>query len=226
MCKRYPISNRYVFAKVMQDNPDLCQEMIEQILDMKVGRIKTIEVESESTSIIHRGVRFDVFLQGDEAAFEVEMQTYEQEDLPRRMRFYRSQLDRRMLGKGEAFGGLKPVYVIFICLHDYFEHGLPVYTFESTCQEDPTVAFENGVHDIVLCADGDLSRASADVAALLEYVSTNRAGSEDSLTGRLAQAVEDAYRDEEWVSSMSRLDWDLEDARRYAAAQGREEGRE
>lgn len=38
MCKRYPISNRYVFAKVMQDNPDLCQEMIEQILDMETRR--------------------------------------------------------------------------------------------------------------------------------------------------------------------------------------------
>ena len=197
MCKRYPISNRYVFAKVMQDNPDLCQEMIEQILGIKVGHVKTIEVESESTSIVHRGVRFDVFLKGDEAAFEVEMQTYEQEDLPRRMRFYRSQLDRRMLGKGEAFGGLKPVYIIFICLRDYFGHGLPVYTFESTCQEDSSVEFENGAHDIVLCADGDLSRAPVDVAALLQYVATNRAESNDSLTGRLARAVEDAYRDEE-----------------------------
>ena len=38
MCKRYPISNRYVFAKVMQDNPDLCQEMIEQILGMETRR--------------------------------------------------------------------------------------------------------------------------------------------------------------------------------------------
>ena len=51
MCKRYPISNRYVFAKVMQDNPDLCQEMIEQILGIKVGHVKTIEVESESTIV-------------------------------------------------------------------------------------------------------------------------------------------------------------------------------
>ena len=220
MCKRLPFSNRYVFAKVMQDNPDLCKEVIERILNMKIGRIRSIEVESEATEILYRGVRFDVFMQGDDAAFEVEMQTYEQEGLPLRMRYYRSQLDRRTLSKGDPFSRLKPVYVIFICLNDHFGAGLPVYTFKSTCREDPSVAFDNGACDIVLCADGDLSQTTRGIADLLEFVRTNKATDGDDLTGRLADAVEEAHRDEEWVRSMNMLDWDFEDARRAASAQG------
>jgi len=132
---RKPFSNRYVFAKVMQDNPDLCKAVIERVLDMEVGAIESVEVESEAVGITRRGVRFDVFMRGGGASFEVEMQTYEQEELPLRMRYYRSRLDGRALSKGERFSALRPVYVIFICTTDPFGAGLPVYTFESVCRE-------------------------------------------------------------------------------------------
>lgn len=84
--KRHPFSNRYVFAKVMRERPDLCKAIIERALGVEVGRVQAVEPESEQTSITHRSVRFDVFMRGDGASFEVEMQTYEQTDLPRRGR--------------------------------------------------------------------------------------------------------------------------------------------
>lgn len=222
--KRLPFSNRYVFAKVMQDNPDLCKEVIERVLDIKINHIESIEIESESTSITHRGVRFDVFLKSDEAAFEVEMQTYEQKELPKRMRYYRSQLDRRMLAKGEAFDGLKPVYVVFICLDDPFGYDLPVYTFTSTCKENPAVPFNNGAFDVVLCAHSDLNLTSPAISNLLQFVATDHSSESDYLTVRLAAAVESAYNDEDWVKNMSWLDWDIQDAKAHAAAEGRAEG--
>jgi len=231
MCsmERKPFSNRYVFAKVMGDRPDLCKAVVERILGFEVGRIERIEIESEETSITRRGVRFDVFMAGDDATFEVEMQTYDQQDLPLRMRYYRSQIDRRSLLKGGRFAGLKPVYVIFICLDDRFGHGLPVYTFESRCLEDDTVQFDNGVHDVVLNASGDLSRTNKGIADLLTYVKENRVAEDDELTYELAEAVDDAYLDEEWVEKMSMLDWDIEDAYargcRETRAEALEEGR-
>lgn len=95
-----PFSNRCVFAKVMQDNPEPCKGPVERILDIGISHISQVQVESEATSILHRSVRFGVFLESDEAAFEAEMQTCAQRDLLIRMRHYRSQLDRRLLEKG------------------------------------------------------------------------------------------------------------------------------
>lgn len=224
MSTHLPFSNRYVFAKVMQDNPDLCKKVIERILNVEINRIETIEVETEHVSIAHRSVRFDVFLQSDEAAFEVEMQTYEQQSLPQRMRFYRSQLDRRILNKSQDFAELKPVYVIFICLNDPFGKGLPIYTFRSRCDEDATIPFDNGAVDVVLSAQGDLSLTRPEIANLLQFVRTSLATDKDSLTHDLETAMEKAFEDEEWVRSMSWLDWDIRDAKAHAAKEGRAEG--
>lgn len=217
--QRRPFSDRYVFAKVMQDNPELCRDIVACILGLDVGRIRTIEVESERVAIERRGVRFDVFLQGEDAAFEVEMQTYEQQSLPLRMRYYRSQIDRRLLDKGEPFDALAPVYIIFICTHDPFGFGLPVYTFRGTCQEDPSVPFDNGATDIVLSAAGDLTRTTPEIAALLRYVRTGEV-SGDALASRIEDAVDEAYRDEGWLDDMRLIDWDLRDARRAAEREG------
>lgn len=220
----FRFSNRYVFAKVMQDNPELCRELIERILDIKIDHVSQIQVESEATSVIHRSVRFDVFVESDVAAFEVEMQTYEQRDLPRRMRFYRSQLDRRLLDKGADFSDLKPVYVIFICMDDPFGAKLPMYTFKSVCEEDSGIAFDNGAIDVVLSVAGDLSKAPESIASLLRYVGTDTVNSDDALTCKLSRAVEDAREDEEWVKNMSWLDWDIRDAKAAAISQGLKEG--
>lgn len=217
-------SNRYVFAKVMQDNPDLCREVIERVLGVEVGRVEAMEVESEATEVIRRSVQFDVFLKGPEAAFEVEMQTYEQRELPLRMRYYRSQLDRRLLSKGARFSELRPTYIIFICTDDPFGFGLPVYTFRSRCLEDGRVPFENGATDVVLNAGGDLALADPAVASLLEFVSTDVARGDDPLTSRLSRAVGEALEDEEWVKSVSNLDWDIQDAREVAEAKGLADG--
>ncbi|HIY84249.1 Rpn family recombination-promoting nuclease/putative transposase [Rubneribacter sp.] len=224
MERRLPFSNRYVFAKVMQDNPDLCREILERILDIRIDRIEAIEVESEGPAIVRRGVRFDVFAKSDRAAFEVEMQSYEQESLPKRMRYYRSQLDRRMLNKGDDFEDLRPVYVIFICRRDPFGKGLPTYTFRSRCDEDPDVAFDNGSLDVVLNSQGDLEQARPEIASLLQFVETEKVAFADPLTSKLAHAVEQAHEDEEWIQNMSWLEWDIRDAKAHAAAEGRAEG--
>lgn len=210
----------------MQDNPDLCKEIIERVLDIHIDSLEAIEVESEGSSIIRRGVRFDVFVKSENAAFEVEMQSYEQRDLPQRMRFYRAQLDRRLLDKGDGYEKLRPVYVIFICTHDPFGFGIPVYTFESACKEDPRVPFDNGAVDIVLNARGDLGLARPEVASLLQFVGTNEASGADSLALDLSEAVRHAHEDEEWIENMSWIEWDIEDAKRYAAEKAAEKARE
>lgn len=221
---RKPFSDRYVFAKVMQDNPDLCREVIEVALGLRIGGVKAIEVESTGAAIDRRSVRYDVFLDSEEAAFEVEMQSYSQRGLPLRMRYYRSMLDRRLLDRGEPFDLLKPVYVIFLCMNDPFGLGLPAYTFAPCLREDPRAEFDNGAVDVVLSAAGDLSLAPAGLAGLLQYVKTGDPAG-DRFAARLEAAVDAAYDDEGWVSTMMPIEWDIRDARLCGVDEGLERGR-
>ena len=57
----------------------------------------------------------------------VEVQRNRKGSHVRRARFHSSMLDSRMLKKNEKFRNLKDFYVIFICEHDKFRKGLPVY---------------------------------------------------------------------------------------------------
>lgn len=87
----------------MRDRPDLCRQIVERILGRPIASITLVQPESESTSITHRGVRFDVLVEGTDEVIEVEMQATEDRELPKRMRFYHSHLDRLMLDKGQPF---------------------------------------------------------------------------------------------------------------------------
>lgn len=220
--RRRGFSNQFVFAKVMFDNVELCRELIEVVLDMRISHVEHMEVETCRPQIDKRSVRFDVFLEGDGASFEVEMQAYDEGHLPQRMRYYRSQIDRLSLSKGMALAELKPVYIIFICTYDPFGRGLPVYTFRSTCSEDPTVPFDDGAVSVALNASGDLSMTSEPIAELLQYVATGR--TDGALSARLDQAVDEAYRDEEWVRRMDMIEWEMENMRRAAETRGNAEG--
>lgn len=64
------------------------------------------------------------------------MQTSDEDDLPKRSRFYQAQIDIENLNKGGKYYTLKNSYVIFLCKFDLFGKGLPVYTFTNKCHED------------------------------------------------------------------------------------------
>lgn len=118
------------------------------------------------------------------------------------------------------------MYVIFICTWDPFGSGLPLRTFRSSCVEAAGVSSEDGAIDVVLNASGDPSKESLGLASLLQYVEPDSTDSSDLLTTGLSRAVSEAHEDEEWVKNMSRLDWDIHDAKVSAAEEGHAKGLE
>lgn len=65
----------------------------------------------------------------------------------KRARFHSSMLDSRMLRENQKFKELKDSYVIFICEHDKFGRGLPVYHVDRYIRETKEL-FEDGSHII------------------------------------------------------------------------------
>ena len=167
------ISNDFLFTKTMEDNPDICQHLIEEILGIKIKSIRYLEREKDLESRVDsKGIRLDVYVEdnGENRVFDIEMQTTYSHDLPKRTRYYQNLIDLDQLKPGEYYGKLGESYIIFICTFDHFHDNRRVYTIKSTCQENPKLPFEDGVKKIILNTRGTIGDVSEDLKSFLKYV--------------------------------------------------------
>ena len=140
MAKNYDeltFTDDFMFCKVLENNPEICRELLEMILNVKIRKIvctnkqKTIEITSDG-----KGIRLDVYLEDAEnTIYDIEMQTTEQKDLPKRSRYYQGMIDLNLIERGAKYKELKKSYIIFICLSDPFKKGFPLYHFYNTCKD-------------------------------------------------------------------------------------------
>ena len=115
-------TNDFMFAKVMR-NHRLCKQLLEVILDVSIERIDYLEEQKAiDHSVDARSVRLDVYLEDDRrTVYNVEMQTTNPRNLPKRSRYYQGMIDLNLIQKGVDFNKLNKSYVIFICTEDIFE---------------------------------------------------------------------------------------------------------
>ncbi|WP_145993434.1 Rpn family recombination-promoting nuclease/putative transposase, partial [Lactobacillus crispatus] len=102
-----------VFGMVME-NKEFCKYLLEIIIpDLKIEKIdwldKQVEINNSERKNEAKEVRLDVLVTDHEGrVFNIEMQTTDQDDIGRRMRYYLSRLDLRYtLNKGKTYRNLK-----------------------------------------------------------------------------------------------------------------------
>lgn len=72
---------------------------------------ETIDISADAKS-----VRLDIYVEdGKETVYNIEMQTTENRNLPRRTRYYQGMIDLNILEKGDNYKDLKRSFVIFVC---------------------------------------------------------------------------------------------------------------
>lgn len=177
-------------------------------------------------TLTNHGVRLDAFVKTKNEIYDIEMQTTKREDLGRRMRYYQGALDTLTLRKGEGYEELPPCIIIFICMHDPFDEGLPVYTLDVNCLEKPSARIGHGFLWKALSAPAWGKLSEGRLRNLLHYVWTGEAG-EDPLMGQLAVAVKKANKNENWRKEKMALltfEEDMEIQRRIAEKKGQERG--
>lgn len=143
-CKKYEeltLIDDFVFCKVFSRNKELCKELLEIILNIKISDIvfpepqKTIDITTDG-----KGIRLDVYTEDtDNTVYDVEMQTTDTKNIPKRSRYYQGMIDLNTIQKGENYNRLKKTFVIFFCTFDLFGEGRSIYTFENRCNEDPSI---------------------------------------------------------------------------------------
>ena len=218
--ERATIANNFIFYKVMRNNPDVCKELLEILLEFKIERIEMSQEEVVDIDFASKGIRMDVYARDCDGlkAYNIEMQTTDTEELPERSRYYQGIMDVDLLKSGQQYKELKTSYIIFICMDDIFKKGLAKYTFENLCVEDKETKLNDRTQKVFyICKNYD-KLLDARQKAFLRMVTQN--SSSDDFTRRVGGLVENAKRNTQWRQQF--MEWDREMA--YMRAKGREEG--
>ena len=166
------IKDNFIFGKTMEMNPDLCRQLLEKILKIKIRSIqypereKVIEQRTDS-----KGIRVDVYVQDNKnRSYDIEMQVADSDNIAKRMRYYQGLIDLDKLKHGQHYSSLGESYIIFICPFDKFKQGRHLYTFRERCDEDNKLSLNDGAVKIFLSTKGTLDDISPEVKEFLDYV--------------------------------------------------------
>jgi len=165
-------NDNFIFSKTLELFPDICKQIIELILNVKVNSISYPErekvIESRTDS---KGIRLDVYVQDDSnRSFDLEMQIANSDNISKRMRYYQGLIDGDKLKHGQHYSALGDSYIIFICPFDRFKRGRHIYTFRERCDEDNTITLDDGSVKIFLSTKGSIDDISPELKNLLNYV--------------------------------------------------------
>ena len=106
------IANNFLFYKVMHDNPDVCKQLLEILLEMEIDKIDMNTQEVINIDWRSKGIRLDVYAKNSNQVFDIEMQSTDTLELPERARYYQGAMDIDSLKAGDEYKDLKNSYVI------------------------------------------------------------------------------------------------------------------
>ena len=225
MTSRITISNNFMFGRVLC-REDICRGFLERVLGTEVGSISYLNREQVlQPAVASRGVRLDVYAETALGVIDVEMQANPHADLGRRLRYYQASIDSGLLDQGSSWRDLCDSYIIFACDFDWPGAGLPVYTFDRLCRENPALAAQTGSTWVVLNARAAAAAPNEGLRNLLEYIQRGSVAPDDKLVSAMDAEVSTANEDREWVGSVMTVRDLLEEARADAIAEGLAEGR-
>lgn len=200
----------------MHNNPDVCKELLEILLKIKINHIEMKTEETVEVDFGKKGIRMDVYAVGANKAFDLEMQTTDKGEIPKRSRFYQGIIDVQELNSGANYKALKDSYIIFICVPDIFGKGLAKYTFENLCIENPEIKLNDRTYKYFFIANNYDKILDEKQKAFLKLVITN-SNSEtqtDSFAEKLSKLVEEAKINSQWRKQF--MEWEREMAFQFS----------
>lgn len=218
-----------MFQAVMHE-PGICEKVIENLLHVKVEKIVYPELEKPIKPFYStKGVRLDVYLKDEDKIIDVEMQTYKQNAIGKRTRYYQSMIDIDSLMKGQDYSELLDSYVVFICNYDPFEKekdvgfGLPCYTFKNICAENSIVPLDDKSIKVIYNASAYQTVEDKKVRDFLQFVMTNKPN-ENELSQELSETVSRLKDDDEFRKDYAAMNLHDRDIKKAAKEEGIIEG--
>ncbi|MCR4896765.1 MAG: hypothetical protein K5891_08345 [Lachnospiraceae bacterium] len=191
----------FMFTKTMEDKA-LCKDVIELLLQHPIGTLQNVQREKEyRTTSDGKPIRLDIYTYDESAVYDAEMQNLNNKSrdelrLPKRSRFYQSNIDSDFLRRGNSYGLLPDSSILFICTFDPFLKDMPIYTFRETCAEDTGLLLDDGVEKLFFNCTYKGEDIPDDLRNFYDFVMSGKVS--DDLTSRIQAAVSEARRNEDW----------------------------
>ena len=197
-----PIKVGPMFYKIMHENKNVCIKTLEIILGFE---IEDLEYQNEEqvieTGLHSKGIRMDVYAKGSNKVYDIEMQNYAKDSLPKRARYYQGAIDTNSLLKSRDYDRLPESFIIFISSSDLYGKGWAMYKIEALCKDDISIDTGFGEHFIFLNTQAYDNAQTPALKSLLEYIE-NGIVSDDDFVKQLDNLVSQANKDKAWVSNM------------------------
>lgn len=217
------IKDDFMFSVIMR-NPKFCKPFLERILGIRISRIEypksqeTIDISADAKS-----VRLDIYVEdGNETVYNIEMQTTENRNLPKRTRYYQGMIDLNILEKGDNYKDLKRSFVIFVCTFDLFGEGRHIYTFENRCIQNLKLGLGDDTTKIILNTKGTMDDVTPEMKKLLDFIDGKEP--EDDFTRELDEAVQSVRKNEKWRLDYMTLQMNYQEKYQQGIEQGIEQG--
>ena len=141
-------SDQFMFGKVMLDS-ERCRRVLEMLLQRPIGELHDVVNEKHMKETVDgKAIRLDIFTRETDSGtlFDAEMQnqnhqSLDEMNLPKRSRFYQSEIDVNFLAEKGSFRDLAENNIIFICTFDPGKRGRAFYHYENKSDENPPVPF-------------------------------------------------------------------------------------
>ena len=217
------ITDDYMFCSVMQDK-SICTAVLNMVLSQSIGAITDITYQKTFDQLGNaKGIRLDVLVKDDSGSvYDVEMQTTNQQDLAKRLRYYQAVLDVSSLEKGGHYTDLPNSFILFFCPFDYLNRGLPIYTFKTICSEDTAITLPNGVTQVLINSAAAHKAAEPELKSFLNYM--NGIVSDSPLIRKIDEYIKTLKENEERRKTYMLLQAFEMDARHYGIQQGIQQG--
>ena len=178
MAKRYEeltFVDDFMFGKVMEDK-GLCHDVLERLLNESVEELEDVKFQKEFRYTKGgKPIRMDVYTKDQKRIYDAEMQnlnhqSVENLELPKRSRFYQSSMDMDHLEKGNSYHELPEGRVLFICTFDPFGKGYAQYSFQNRCKEDLELCLGDGTEKIFFNCVSDPDHAPENLREIYDYM--------------------------------------------------------
>lgn len=223
------IKDNFMFGAVMADE-EMCREFLEMVLGFPIEKVRVSKEHSLIYNPEYRGVRLDVYAKDDShTRYNVEMQVSKDDSLPRRSRYYHSQIDMELLLSNISYSELPDSYVIFICDYDPCGRKKYRYSFSNYCREDLPLELGDGSCTVYLSTEGkNDDEVPKELVKFLKYVKADLNKStedfEDDFVKRLQENVRKVKESRKMEERYMLLEELLKTERNEGKAEGKMEG--
>lgn len=192
------LANNFIFYKVMRHHQDACKRLLEMLLNIKIESISMNTEETIALDFDSKGIRLDVFVKDEKRMFDVELQVANTQEL-------------------------RESHIIFICLEDIIENGLPSNTFVSISLEDGKTRLKDRAYKhfffAPLCAK---MIKDEETKAFFEFLISNKASTNytDELKIYVSDAKQSTENKRQYMEWERQRTYDFEDGKEAGYAEG------